>query len=140
MRDPSDAMQVALFAKLTTHAAMTGFPGGAPAVYDKVPTTPAYPCIRIGEDQILPRSTTEFDGWDFVATLHIFSRHMRSPRAEAKQISDAILQALATKDEYPTPAGFVVKGVELGSSRVFMESDGLTAHGVVVVEYLVRPA
>lgn len=139
MRDPSAAMQVALFGKLTTHAAITGFAGGAPMVYDKTPAEPVYPYIRIGEDQTLPRANACMDGWDFIATIHVYSRDAMRPRMHAKEVGDAVCQALANREDLPTPAGFVVKESELSSTRYFMD-DGLTGHGVVTLEYRVRPA
>ena len=142
MNDPSAAMQAALHSKLTTHAAMLAVFGGPVRAYDKMPAaaTVTYPYLRVGDDQILPRSNACMDGWDHVATIHIFSRDPIRPRMQAKEISDAVLQAIATLESAPAPAGYRVKELSLQQARTYLEADGLTAHGVVTVEYLVRPA
>ena len=97
MNDPSAAMQVAIYSRLTSHAAMLAAFGGPVRAYDKTPgPKPEYPYLRIGDDQILPRSNACMDGWDCVVTIHIFSQHAQRPRMQVKEISDAILQAIAT--------------------------------------------
>lgn len=141
MNDPSAAMQVAIYSRLTSHAAMLAAFGGPVRAYDKTPgPKPEYPYLRIGDDQVLPRSNACMDGWDCVVTIHIFSQHAQRPRMQVKEISDAILQAIATQDTPPTPAGYAIKSLELGQARTYFEADGLVAHGVLTVEYLVRPA
>lgn len=140
MNDPSAAMQAAIHSKLTTHAAMLAKFNGQVRAYDKVPAQPSYPYVRIGDDQTLPRGNACMEGWLFYATVHIFSRDTIRPRMDAKEIGDAVLQAIATASSPPTPAGYSVKDLDLQQSRAYMEPDGLTGHAVVTVEYLVRPA
>ena len=64
----------------------------------------------------------------------------RGERSEFRSRRDAILQAIATAATPPTPAGYAIKSLELGQARTYFEADGLVAHGVLTVEYLVRPA
>lgn len=141
MNDPSLAMQTAIYGRLTTHAAMLAAFGGPVRAYDKTPgPKPTYPYLRIGDDQILPRSNACMEGWDVIVTINIFSQHATRPRPEVKEISDAILQAIATAATPPTPAGYKIQALELGQGRTYFEADGITAHGVLTVEYLVRPS
>ncbi len=140
MKSPSAAMQVAIHGKLTAHAAMLAIFGGTVRAYDKVPATPVYPYVRVGDDQTLPRSNACMDGWAFIATVHVFSQDAKRPRMQAKEINSAVLEAIATLASPPLPTGYVVKELELQQERAYMEGDGITAHGVVTVEYLVRPA
>lgn len=142
MRDPSAAMQAAIYAKLTGHAGLATAMGGTVRAYDKLPppNLVTYPYIRLGDDQAVDggRSNGCADGWDFTITLHIFSRDEQAPRMNAKRISDQALQAIGSLASAPAPAGFVVKDLQLGQARVFYEADGLTAHGVASVTYLLR--
>jgi len=140
MKDPSAAMQTAIYSKLMAHAGLATAMGGTVRVYDKVPAGPAYPYIRIGDDQAVDggRSNSCADGWDFTATLHIFSRDPNAPRMEAKRISNQVLQAIGDLTAPPAPTGFVVKELELNQTRAYFETDGLTAHGICSLTYLVR--
>jgi Protein of unknown function (DUF3168) len=108
--------------------------------YDKAPPSPVYPYIRIGDDQAVDggRSNQCSAGWDFTVTLHIFSRDAQAPRMDAKRISNQALQAIGNFASPPAPAGFVVKELELNQARVYFEDDGITAHGVATVTYLLR--
>lgn len=140
MRDPSAEMQKAIFAKLTGSSALTTRLGAGNRIVDKAPATQVYPYIRVGDDSVADLSNSCADGWDVTCTLHIFSRHAERPRMEAKEISDLALQAIGVFATPPTPTGFVVKDLELVQARTFMEADGLTAHAVLAVSYLVRQA
>lgn len=142
MKDPSAAMQAAIYSKLTASSGLATAMGGAVRAYDKIPAAPVYPYIRIGDDQALDggRSNSCSDGWDFVVTLHIFSRHANAPRMEAKAIANQALQAIGTLATPPAPAGYLVKEIEFGQSRAYFEADGLTAHGIASVTYLLREA
>lgn len=133
-------MQKAVYAKLAGATALTNKLGAGNRILDKTPATPAYPYIRIGEDTVGDLSNSCADGWEVVCTLHIFSRDQARPRMDVKEISDLALAAIGTFASMPSPAGFVVKEVELVQARTFMEPDGLTAHGVLAVGYLVREA
>jgi len=138
MKDPSDAMQAAVYAKMIAAAAVTALVGAR--IYDKVPGEPGYPYCRIGEDQAVGDSNSCADGWEFFATVHSFSRHAISPRPEAKQVNNAVVGALADDSALPAPAGFAVTLSEMVQSRTFMEDDGVTAHGVVTIRYLIADA
>lgn len=140
MNDPSAEMQKAIHAKLTTHAAMLAVFGGPVRAFDKTPLDPAYPYLRIGDDDVRPRGNSCVAGWDHTATVHIYSRDPIRPRMQAKEISDAIAQAIATLATAPAPTGYVIKELDLVQARTYYEADGVTAHGILSVEYLVRPA
>lgn len=140
MRDPSAEMQKAIFAKLNAPGALRTRLGEGDRIFDKTPAAPVYPLIRIGDDQVGNRSNSCADGWDVTCTINVYSRDSRRPRMDAKEIADLVLQAVGNFASPPTPAGFVVKDLELVQSRAFIEADGLTGHAVVVVSYLVREA
>lgn len=127
-------------AKLVTPMATASLAGGAVEIYDKKPDPLTYPSIRVGDDQAVGDSNACADGWEFFATLHIFSRHPTDPRPEVKHIADIAAQALGNNASLPAPTGFDVLEVELQQSRSFMEGDGVTAHGVLTLRYVVDEA
>lgn len=140
MNDPSAEMQKAIHAKLVGSSAVQSAMGGTARVFDKVQKDTAYPYIRIGDDQAVGRSNACSDGWDFYSTIHVFSRDALAPRMETKRIMDAVLQALGDDDALPTPTGFRILTVELQTSRTYFEADGVTNHGILTLDYLVRPS
>ena|SRR6185503_11974471 len=138
MKDPGAEMQKAIHAALMASGDLATAMGGAVRAYDKVVPNPAYPFIRIGDDDAHGIGGSCGDGWEFFATLHIFSRDARAPRMEVKGIANAALSAIANFAALPAPTGCVVRDAELVQSRTFFEDEGVTAHGVATVRYVVR--
>jgi hypothetical protein len=140
MKDPSHAIQAAVYSKLTGSAAVKAVLGDPARIYDKVVATPNYPFARIGDDQVVGDSNSCSDGWQVYVTVHIFGRNPQAPRPEVKLVQNAIAGALGDFASLIAPAGLHVVDVDLQDSRTFMEADGLTAHGVMVFRYLVADA
>lgn len=138
MKEPSAAVSEAVYQKLINAAGVTALVGSSPArIWDKVPAAPAYPFIRLGDDQAVGDSNGCFDAWEFYVTVHIFSRHEQYPRLEAKDIANQVAIAIGNNASLIAPAGFVVTEVELVQSRPIMEADGVTAHQVMTFKYRV---
>lgn len=137
MKDPSAAVSEAIFAKLLANTAVKARLGDPVRVYDKVPDAPTYPYARVGDDQVVGDSNGCADAWEVYATLHIFSRKPEYPRLDVKDISNDIALAIGDNDSLILPAGFVVSEVSLEQARSYMEEDGLTAHGVLTLKYLI---
>jgi len=138
MKDPSAAISEAVYQKLIAAAGVTALVGSSPArIWDKVPEGSGYPYIRVGDDQAVGDSNSCFDAWEFYVTIHIFSRHAQYPRLEAKDIANAVGQAIGDHASLIAPAGFIVTEVELVQSRPLTEDDGVTAHQVMTFRYQV---
>lgn len=135
MKDPSAAISEAVFQKLINTAGVTALVGTR--VWDKVPDSPTYPYIRIGDDQAVGDSNGCFDAWEFYVTVQCISKHAQYPRLEAKDIANAVGQAIGDNASLIAPAGFLVTEVELVQSRPILETDGLTARQVMTFKYLV---
>ena len=140
MKDPSYAIQGAIYAALAGSAGVQAVLGNPVRVYDKVVPAPAYPYARIGDDQAVGDSNSCADGWEVYVTVHVFANDAQAPRPQVKLVCNAIGQALGNFASLPAPTGFQVTDVELVQSRTFMEDDGLTAHGVMSFRYLVNDA
>ncbi len=138
--DPSYAMQAAIASALNSSSALATAMGGTARIFDSVSQGAVYPYVRIGEDQTIGASHGCGDSYEFIATAHIFARQIESlgARPLAKRIGGAVVGALTSDDL--EPSGFIVSDFELVSTRYYFEDDGLTAHGVVSVRYLVDPA
>jgi hypothetical protein len=102
-------------------------------IYDRVPPSVVFPFIRIGEDQLVDDSTSCFTGFEIFSTVHVFSRAVG--RVEAKNILEAARDALAVSLAL---AGHTVKAADFVSSRVLDDPDGLTAHGILELRYLIE--
>jgi hypothetical protein len=139
VKDPSDDIQVAYVAALTAAATIKAKVGDPPRVFDEVPTDPVYPYIRVGDDQCVDDSNGCSDAWEMFCTFHTFSRGEGAlgARAEVKQIHNAMVGVLVNDDTPLAPLGFKITEAQMRDSRVFMEADGVTAHGALVVRYLI---
>lgn len=136
MISPARPFQTALFSRIMNGSATTAvFAPAAPRVYDDVPTTPKFPYVNIGDDQVVDDSHCEA-AFEISSTIHVFARE--GGQTQAKAIGDAIIADIGIGDL--DVAGFVVKASEiepaLQSSQYFKDPDGLTAHGVLVFRFL----
>lgn len=140
MKDPGAPMQTAIHAKLVASSAIATAMGGTARAYDKAPDPRPDPFIRIGDDQVLGDSNGCADGWEFMATIHTFSRDATRPRMVLKELMNHVAAAIGDDSTPPLPTGFAVHAIEMVQSRSFFEDDGVTAHGVQTFRYLVADA
>jgi len=113
------AFQKALYERLRTRLSVP--------VYDAVPDGAAFPYVTLGEDTAVDWSTKLQAGQEITHTLHVWSRY--PGMAEAKQIIDAVVQALTA--EPLAVEGFAVVVFRFDWSEVLRDPDGITRHGVV---------
>lgn len=117
------AIQTAVFTKLD--ASLTT------PVYDNAPqqsdASQGFPYVTIGEDTINEWDTDTELGANVTITVHTWSR--ARGRKELKAIQGNIYDALHRATDL-TFAGYVFVGVDFISSDSFLDSDGLTRHGV----------
>jgi hypothetical protein len=104
-------------------------------IFDRVPKDASFPYITIGDEQRIDDANSCDDGWEVYPDIHIWSRAVG--RVEAKRLvadAEARIKAIAGI------AGFTLISVSIETSRVFMDPDGLTAHGVVTAKFIITPA
>jgi len=142
MKDPSLAVQAAVFAALTASAPLATAFGTEPRIYDRVPVDAAgrviaaFPYVAIGEDQVTSEADACHDASSIFVTVHVWSRKVG--KVEAKTIMAAVCLALDVK---LTVAGFGVIGVSVESGPQHLtDVDGLTSHSVVTFRYRLAPA
>ena len=121
-------LQVALFNKLNV-SAITSLVRG---VYDNVPQADnaaddsQFPYITIGEARANEFDTDEVLGFDASCVIHVWGR--KRGRKEVKQIQDQIYQVLHRANL--TILGYDFISIDHQFAESFVDSDGLTRHGV----------
>ena len=111
----------------------------ANGVFDRVPTNPfgtktAY--ITLGATDGTDDTADCIDGQEINTTLHIWSRAVG--KVECKRLTDLVRRKLHRASLSLTENALVFLEVE--STRVFDDPDGLTTHGVVQVRAAVEEA
>jgi hypothetical protein len=104
MGTPSNALQAAIYARLTSFAGITGL-NPAPSVYDYVPQGAQPPYILIGDNTALDWGTKTNDGWDMTVTIHVWD-YEKQGRKSVNQIMSAIYDALHRQEANITVTGF----------------------------------
>ena len=131
------AIQAAIFERLRTYAPLASVlaPHGSvdgPAVYDDVPqaaqseSNAAFPFVTVGEDTHNANDTDDSSGADSTITINCWSRFRG--RRELKQIQGLIYDALHRFDL--DLGALSLTTIEWEYSKVIMESDARTRHGV----------
>lgn len=133
---PGDTLQKALFEALTTSQDVAAAMGGTARAYDRVPVAPEFPYLSFADAQILDDGNScDDDMFEAFVDIHVWSRAVG--QVEAKRIADAVRTAL--KDGFAMP-GWVMSSVTVQGIRHFMDPDGLTAHGIVTLRFLLQTA
>ena len=115
-------MQSQIQAAIFEQVATLGYP-----TYDHVPQDSAFPYIVIGDDTSVPFDTDNSVGTETTCTIHVWSRHLG--RKQVKQIFGE-LYALLNRAEFPIIGGALVE-CQAEFEESFLDSDGLTRHGVM---------
>jgi len=121
------ALQSGLYSLLAADTALTDLLANSPGIYDHVPHDAMTPYVAIGDTIVNDWDTDDSRGLDAEATLHVWSEYRG--RFEAKQIQDAIYNALHRTDQL-TVAGASVIDVFQTYADTELDPDGLTRHGV----------
>lgn len=129
----SNALQTAIFQRLTTTAAVTAIVGTR--VYDLAPQDAAFPHVSFGPSDTVEDDDECITGRIETIQLDCWSRAPDGFR-ECKSLVDAVKAALHYHSANLTAGALVDMRVTL--TRVFRDPDGLTSHGVVQVECMVE--
>lgn len=123
------SVQAAIYAALTAHAPLKAI---VVSIIDDV-TQPAdsgdsskFPYVVIGDDAHAEWDTDTELGSTATLTIHSWSRY--AGRKQIKQIQGAVYDALHRQNI--SVSGYHMVGIEWLTSSSFMDSDGLTRHGV----------
>ena len=123
------ALQTTIFSTLDGDAALGALVTG---VYDSAPqaddsgSSAAFPYVTIGEAVHTDWSTDTENGDDVTFTVHSWSRYRG--RKEIKQIQGAVYDVLHRANL--SVAGYAFVSCDWLQSESFVDTDGLTRHGV----------
>jgi hypothetical protein len=132
MSEPSLALQGAILSTLyadTTIAALV-----AKRIYDRVPSSPTFPYLELGDDVVNAAHAECLEGsTEVFATVHAWSRGQG--KVEAKQLAGAVVKAL--NGAALTTSGYRLVLIEHDSTRHLTDPDGLTSHSVITFHVLI---
>lgn len=103
-------------------------------IYDRIPPSAVFPYVEIGDEQTNDDGDQCAEMFEVYVDLHIWSR--APGRYEAKAVGEDCRKALAggiTVDDYHIILD------EFETSRILVDPDGLTTHGVITFRYLLQP-
>lgn len=129
--DILEAVQVAIYAKLTADPAFANPPGAnyLAAVYDQPPVSSQFPYVTIGESVPTKWDAFGSPGREVLTTLHIWSRYKGFTQANAIV---AALNRLLDRAAL-TLSGLQTVSCQYEDSDPMRDPDGITRH--VVVRY-----
>ncbi len=127
-------LQKAVYAALTSDAALTSLLGGA-RVYDDVPRGVEPPYITFGQSTVRDWSTGTDPGHEHLFTLHVWTR------VNGERLVHQIMSAVRDRlhDGALTVSGFRLVNMRHEFSDSTREPDGETIHGVVRYRAVTEP-
>jgi len=103
-------------------------------VFDNVPQDSAFPYLVIGDDTSVEWDADDFIGSDSTVTIHAWSQYRG--RKEVKEMLRVVYNALH-RAEFAIEGGALIE-CSAEFQQTFVESDGLTRHGVIRFRVLVE--
>lgn len=119
------AVQAAVYGALKGDDALSAMPVEG-KIFDLVPSTIAYPWIRVGEMTAVPFDTQDSAGQEHTVTIHSWSQYLG--HKEVKEIMASIYSVL--HNAVLTVVGHQTVLCMFEFSQVFDDPDGITHHGV----------
>lgn len=127
MPTPSESLQIAIYEALIADPAVSAIVGNR--VHDGRPT--AYPAITFGPFDYVPEEFDCIDGRTATLQLDCWVRDEGKRLRPAKALADTVVALL---DDAELDLGtHALTRLSVDSVRAFMDSDGLTGHGIVTL-------
>ncbi len=120
MGTPSNALQAALYTRLTGYAPLAALLG-ANQVFDHVPQGVSAPYVVIGADTMTDGDTKTQAGWDCTVTVHCWDFE-RAGRKSVKAILSALYDALHQQEGGITVTGFTLVNFRFEFEETFQET------------------
>jgi Protein of unknown function (DUF3168) len=119
-------LQQAVHAALSGDASLQGLLAAPARVFDHVPAETVFPYLVLGEATSAPFDAKTEDGMAQTLTVHTWSRYRGLK--ETKEIMAAVAAVL--DDRSLSVAGHALVLLRFDFGATFLDSDGLTRHGV----------
>jgi len=120
MSNPLNALQAAIYTRLTGYAALTTALGGS-KVYDHVPQDTPAPYVVIGDDISIPSDTKTSNGWEVTLTIHCFDFE-KAGRKSVKTLMGHIYDALHKSETNITVTGFTLVYLTCADQLTYQET------------------
>lgn len=104
MPSPDNALQTAIFTRLTGYAPLTTALGGQ-KIFDFVPPQQGAPYVRIGEDTLTGADTKSGNRWEATLTIHVWYFEKAGSKS-VKALLGHIYDALHRQEGTLTVSGF----------------------------------
>ncbi len=133
MGTPSNALQAAIYTRLTGYAPLTALV--STRVYDFVPASAQPPYVVIGDDTVSDWSDKATNGWEVTMTLHCWD-YEKAGRKSVKAILSAIYDALHRQESNVTVTGFTLIEIRFDDFEAAFQDTSVTGpndhyyHGV----------
>ena len=143
MASPDNALQAAIYTRLTNYAPLTTALGG-PKVYDFVSPKLAAPYVVIGEDTLTEWDTKTESGWDCTLTIHVWDFE-KAGRKSVKSLLSLLYDALHRKEATVPLTGFILTELRWDGFQTSIQETGIEGendhyyHGVTRYRALVEP-
>lgn len=131
----SNALQTAIYARLTTYAPLVALVGAR--VYDAPPKGAAYPYVSFGPMDALTEDADDVDGADVSLQIDVWSSAQDGQR-ETKAICDEVHAALHRWEANLSTGALAM--IEVTRLRTIPDPQESLTHGVVTVDCAVEVA
>jgi hypothetical protein len=128
MAHPGNALQAAIYTRLTAYSALTTALGGS-KIYDHVPQDTAAPYVLIGDDTLTEGDTKSANGWEATVTIHCWDYEVAG-RKSVKTLMGHIFDALHRQESNITVTGFTLVYIHREFEETYQETaeDGANDH------------
>lgn len=128
-------LQKAVFAALSTDAALTAKLGGA-RIHDHAPANVAFPCLTLGQTSVQDWGTGTEDGNEHIFTVHVWSK--AKGRSETLEVMEIVRAAL--HDAELALAGHHLVNLRREFEEARFDDDLAVHHGTVRFRAVTEPA
>jgi hypothetical protein len=133
MTSPSTDLQRIIYERLIALQAVHDLVGDR--IYDNRPAEANFPCITFGPSDVVEDDDECITGRIETIQLDCWSRD-NARIAPVKRICDAVKTALHLY--HADPGGSALVELRVTGIRHFIDSDGITAHGVIFVQAIIE--
>ena len=123
-------LQKSIYQALVADAAVGTFIGAR--IYDNVPVEAVFPYVSFGPSHEIDDDEGCIDGEEHVIQIDVWDRS-QGRKVNAKRINSAIKSTLHDAD-LSMADPYALAFIRVRDTRCFLDADGVTAHGVIIVE------
>ena len=127
MTTPSNALQAAIYTRLTGYSTLTALV--STRIYDYIPESAVAPYVVIGDDTEIDWGNKSVNGWEVTITIHSWD-YEKAGRKSVKTIQSAIYDALNRNESNIIITGFTLVMIQSEFADTFQETsiDGQNDH------------